>query len=79
MSEQKKATDFLIECGNPEAFDRTINSMGAAALVENGDKGQYLKKDGYYVMRVFGDAGFLKFAIQNQGYGKIIKELDELV
>ncbi|HRQ17748.1 MAG TPA: hypothetical protein PL085_11775 [Agriterribacter sp.] len=79
MSEQKKATDFLIECGNPEAFDRTINSMGAAALVENGGNGQYLKKDGYYVMRVFGDAGFLKFAIQNQGYGKIIKELDELV
>ena len=79
MSEQKKATDFLIECGNPEAFDRTINQLGAAALVENGGKGQYLQKDGYYVMRVFGDAGFLKFSIQHQGYGKVIKELDELV
>lgn len=72
------AKDFLIECGNPEAFDRTINTMGAA-LVENGEKGNYLKKEGYYVMRVLGDAGFLKFAINNQGYGKVIKELDELV
>lgn len=78
MSE-KKATDFLIECHNPEAFDRTINSMSTAALVENGGKGQYLQKDGYYVMRVFGDAGFLKFAIENQGYGKVVKELPELV
>lgn len=68
------ATDFLIECGNPEAFDRTINSMGAV-LQDNGNKGQYVKHEGYYVMRVFGDPGFLKFAIENQGYGKVIKEL----
>jgi hypothetical protein len=78
MSE-KQATDFLIKCGNPEAFDRTIQQLGAAALIENGGKGQYLQKDGYYIMRVFGDSGFLRFAIENQGYGKIIKELSELV
>ena len=79
MTAEKNATDFLIECENPESFDRTINQLGAAALVENGGKGQYLKKEGYYVMRVFGNAGFLKFSIQNQGYGKIIKELENLV
>jgi len=73
------ATDFLVECMNPEAFDKTINQLGAAALVESGGKGQYLMKDGYYVMRVFGDAGFIKFAIGNQGYGKIIEELKERV
>lgn len=71
----KEATDFLIECGNPEAFDRTIQSLGAAALVGGPD---YIKKDGYYVMRVFGDSGFIKFAVKNQGYGKIVKELDTL-
>lgn len=74
----KQATDFLIECGNPEAFDNTIQQLGAAALIDGGVKGKYIKKDGYYIMRVFGDAGFLKFAIENQGYGKVIKELDEL-
>jgi len=74
----KEATDFLIECGNPEAFDKTVQQLGPAVLMDGGVKGQYVKKDGYYIMRVFGDAGYLKFAIQNQGYGKIIKELDEL-
>jgi hypothetical protein len=74
----KQATDFLIECGNPEAFDKTINQLGAAALIDGGVKGKYIKKDGYYIMRVFGDPGFLKFSIEHQGYGKIIKELEEL-
>ena len=69
-----KATDFLIECNNPESFDKTINSMGAV-LCDNGNKGEYIKQDGYYLMRVMGDPGFVKFAIQNQGYGKIIKEV----
>lgn len=73
--EQKKFTDFLVECGNPEAFDRTINSMGAV-LYDGGNKGNYIKNEyGHYTMRVYGDAGYIKFAIQHQGYGKIIKEL----
>lgn len=73
--EQSKFTDFLIECGNPEAFDRTINSMNAV-LYDGGNKGNYIKsEEGYYTMRVYGDPGYIKFAIQTQGYGKIIKEL----
>ncbi len=28
-----KATDFLIECGNPELFDKTINQLGAALVL----------------------------------------------
>ncbi len=71
----KKATDFLVECGNPEAFDRTIQQLGTAVLLDGGTKGNYIKKEGYYVMRIFGDAGFLKFAIENQGYGKVIKAI----
>ena len=71
-----KATDFLIECGNPEAFDRTIQTFGAA-LIQNGPN--YIQKDGYYVMRAFGNTGFIEFAIANQGYGKVIKQLDHLL
>lgn len=77
MNERKNATDFLIGCDNPELFDKTIQNMGAAALVQQGD--EYIRREGCYVMRVFGDPGFLKFAIKNQGYGNIIKELPELV
>ena len=77
MSE--KATDFLIECVNPEGFNRIIQQLGAAVLIDGGVEGSYLKKDGYYVMRVFGDPGFLKFSIETQGYGKLVKELEELI
>jgi uncharacterized protein (DUF302 family) len=65
----KKATDFLVECRNPKLFDQTIQQLGASVLIKNG----------YYIMRVFGNAGFLKFAIENQGYGKVIKQLEELI
>lgn len=74
----KEATDFLVECGNPKAFDQTIQQLGAAVLINGGNEDSYTKKDGYYIMRVFGDVGFLKFAIENQGYGKVIKQLEEL-
>ena len=70
-------TDFLIECGNPKAFDETIQQLGSAVLINGGNKDNYTKKEGYYVMRVFHNPGFLKFAIENQGYGKIIKQLEK--
>ena len=73
-----KPKDFLIECVNPKVFDETIQQLGAAVLIQI-DKDNYKQKDGYYIMRVFTNAGFLKFAIENQGYGKVIKELEELL
>lgn len=73
----EQARDFLIQCGNPKMFDQTINSLGAAALIQN-DKDSYLQKEGYYVMRVFSNAGFIQFAIKNQGYGKVIREIDTM-
>jgi len=75
---QPTAKDILVECGNPEALDKTVQHFGAA-VVGGGMPGGYVKKDGYYVVRVFGNVGFVKFAIENQGYGKVIRELDELV
>lgn len=73
----KQATDILVQCGNPEAFEKTIKELGAAVLITGVDG--YKKIDNCYVMRVFGDPGFIKFAITSQGYGQIIKELAELV
>jgi hypothetical protein len=70
--------DFLVETNNPECFNETINGFGAA-LVGGGMPGGFVKRGEHYVMRVFGDAGFVKFAIESQGYGKVIEELPELV
>ena len=35
--------------------------------------------DGCYVVRVLGDPGFIKFAIASQGYGEVVRELEELL
>jgi len=67
--------DYLVECNNPKAFDETIQQLGKAVLHQN-HKGEYEKHDGYYLMRIIGDSGFVKFAIENQGYGKVIKEAE---
>lgn len=71
------ATDFLIEANaNPVGLDQTLNQMGAA-LIGAPD---YIMKDGCYVMRVFGsNPGYVKFACENQGYCKIVRQLEELV
>lgn len=75
--EQKKQnySDFLIECYNPKAFDQTVNSMGAM-LQQNVDDSYFKTPEGYYVMRVLSDPGYVQFAIKNQGYGKVIKQIE---
>lgn len=73
-----EAKDFLVETKAPEYLDETIQTWGAA-LVGGGMPDGFVKREGYFVMRCFGDAGFIKFAIENQGYGKVIRQLPELV
>lgn len=71
---EQKTVDYLIECGNPKAFDRTVNTMGA--MLQQNANGEYIKyEDKYYRMRVMGNPAFLEFAIPKQGYGKIIRKI----
>lgn len=72
------AKDILVRVANPEALDRTVQSFGAA-VVGGGMPGGYVKVDGCYVVRCFGNADFIKFAITHQGYGQVVRELKELV
>jgi hypothetical protein len=67
--------DFLVQCNNPKAFDETIMQLGAASLVMGHGQGGYMQQDGYFVMRVFNNEGYIKFAVEHQGYGKVIKEI----
>ena len=71
------AKDILVETGNPDILDKTINHFGAA-VVGGGMPGGYTKIDGAYVVRCFGNVRFVKFAIENQGYGKVVREFDGL-
>lgn len=66
-------THFLIECVNPMEFNNFINKSGGT-LIEDEHSNQYLKKEGYYVMRVIGDPASVKFSITKHGYGRIIRK-----
>ena len=69
MPERTKYTDILVECNSPQDLDRVVQAITAAAVIQVGP-GNYLTRDGAYVVRCFGDPDFLVFAINKQGYGK---------
>jgi hypothetical protein len=75
------AHDFLVDYrGDPETLDRTLQALGPAVLLQGPVvPDEYIQCEGYYVMRVFGDPGFIKFACERQGYCTIIRELEHLV
>jgi hypothetical protein len=69
MNTPPTVTDLIVRTVNPELLDATVQSLpGAAAVVQGSWNGDTCR------VRVFGDAGFLKFAIPHQGYGEIIGE-----
>ena len=72
----KTAADILVRTASPEMLDQTVQQLGPAVVVGGPD---YVMADGCYVVRVFGDPGFIKYAITSQGYGEIVRELEELL
>lgn len=60
-------TDIEVQCGNPESLDSTVQQLGAAAVIDGSWNGKTCK------VRIFGNPGYIKFAINHQGYGKVIE------
>jgi hypothetical protein len=71
-----QATDILVRTANPELLDRTVQQLGPAVVFQDAHA-DYVQVDGCYVVRVFGDPGYIKFAITNQGYGEVVRDLEE--
>lgn len=66
--------DFLVECrGNPAALDSTLQALGAAVLLMEGN--EYIREGGHYVMRVLRNADYIAWAVEHQGYTRIVKFL----
>lgn len=70
-------TDFLVETNNPAALDSILQSFGAVLVGGGGENPRYVKVRGYYLMRCLGDGGFVKFAVEHQGYAKVVGRADE--
>lgn len=64
-------TDLWVDTENPKALDATLLQMGAG-LVQDGPGG-YLQEGGHYVCRVFGDPGYVKYALEQQGYARVVE------
>jgi len=73
-----EVNDFLVDIGNPEAFENTLASMVPKVLAQVVGMPEPIKRDGYYVVRVFGDPAYFLFALERQGYGKVIGKCKEL-
>lgn len=59
-------TDIRVRTKNPEALDKVMVQLGACVI-----EGTW--HNGICLVRVFGNPGFVKFAIKNQGYGEVIR------
>lgn len=65
--------DLRVKTGNPVALDQIVQQW--AAVVAQEPDGSYVPDhEGAYTVRCYGNAGFVQFAITNQGYGTIVGE-----
>lgn len=65
----------------PEGIDRTLRALVAceAHVVGVGTKEGALVEDGCFIVLVTaGDPGFVRFAIERQGYAEIVDTTEEL-
>lgn len=71
--------DFEVEYdGDVAALDATLQQIGAVVL--GMGEGGPVYSNGYLVVRAVGNPGFVKFAMENQGYVKrVVRQLDELL
>lgn len=59
--------DIRVRTANPEGLDRTVQGLGAAVVVEGSWDGEACT-----VRCLGGSGGFIRYAIQAQGYGEIV-------
>ena len=75
-NEPLNLTDYLVEAASPEALDRTLRQLPGveAFVVRDAFTREFITRygPGCYIVRVLGDVGFFKFAMEKQGYGKIV-------
>lgn len=71
----QKPKELLVDTEHPDQLDRAVQPY-SAVVVGGGMLGGYIKYDGHYVVRCFEGAKLVKFVIENQRYGKIVREMD---
>ncbi|KKK54305.1 hypothetical protein LCGC14_3086060 [marine sediment metagenome] len=71
-----KATDILVDTPSPEALDKIVQTFGGNLV---GGPEHFRRVEGHYVVRCFGDPGFMEATLTHQGYATVIRRLEELL
>lgn len=61
--------DFLVQTPNPKALDVTLQQMGAVLI---GGPNDFLIHEGAYVVRALSNPDYVRFAVEHQGYAKVV-------
>jgi hypothetical protein len=71
------AVDYLVDVDDPLALHEMLRELrrAKAVVVGAGTHKGPVETDGCHIVRVFGDAGYVEFAMQNQGFGKFVRRL----
>jgi hypothetical protein len=65
--------DLIVEAGDAASLDSVVSNFGNAQVVQ-ADDGSYVQRDGGWVVRCFqGCGGYVAYAINKQGYGKVLR------
>jgi hypothetical protein len=65
-------TDLVVETNDPDLLDQTLQGLpGVTVVVDDSYNGVTC------VVRIIGDPGFVKFAIDRQGYGRVVGTREE--
>jgi hypothetical protein len=68
MTDTQQFTDIEVEECHPDNLDRIVQQLGPAVVIEGSWNGKSCK------VRCFANSvGFIKFAINRQGYGKVVE------
>lgn len=60
--------DFLVDTPNPKAVDVVLHQLGAVLI--GGPN--FIVHEGHYVVRPFANPDFVRFAVDHQGYAKVV-------
>jgi hypothetical protein len=64
--------DLIVKVSNPASLDATVQKLGAAAVHQDSPDCYVSYGVDLYAVRCFGCADYIAFAIDHQGYGKVI-------
>lgn len=71
--------ELLVKTGDPRSLDQTLNGFGGVVVQDDPVAGTYWQVEpNVYAVRSLRreGIGFLRFAIEKQGYGTIVGERD---